>query len=89
VRKVVYVEKEVGVYFPREVEIGSEATGVVDGEKKRFYSVLAGLTEGMKVVSHANFLIDSQSQITGQAEAVYSGALERGEEKPPPSKHIH
>jgi Cu(I)/Ag(I) efflux system membrane fusion protein len=89
VRKVVYIEKEVGVYVPREVETGSEATGVVDGQKKRFYSVLAGLTEGMKVVTHANFLIDSQSQITGQAEAVYSGALEKGEEKKPPSKHIH
>lgn len=89
VRKVVYIEKEVGVYVPREVETGSEATGVVDGQKKRFYSVLAGLTEGMNVVTHANFLIDSQSQITGQAEAVYSGALERGEKKKPPSKHIH
>jgi len=89
VRKVVYIEKDVGVYAPREVEIGPEATGVVDGQKQRFYSVLAGLTQGMKVVTHANFLIDSQSQITGQAEAVYSGALERGEEKKPPSKHIH
>ncbi len=89
VRKVVYIEKEVGVYIPREVEIGPEATGVVDGQKQRFYSVLAGLTEGMKVVTHANFLIDSQSQISGQAEAVYSGALKRGEEKKPPSKHIH
>jgi len=88
-RKVVYVEKEVGVYVPREVEIGQEAIGVVDGQKQRFYSILAGLTEGMKVVTHANFLIDSQSQITGQAEAIYSGALERGEEKKPPSKHIH
>jgi len=89
VRKVVYIEKEVGVYTPREVEIGPEATGVVDGQKQRFYSVLAGLTQGMKVVTHANFLIDSQSQITGQAEAIYSGALERGEEKKPPSKYIH
>jgi RND family efflux transporter MFP subunit len=89
VRNVVYVEKEVGVYILREVEIGPEAIGVVDGQKQRFYSVLAGLTQGMKVVTHANFLIDSQSQITGQAEAIYSGALERREEKKPPSKHIH
>lgn len=88
-RKVVYVEKEKGLYIPHEIELGPEATGVVDGQKKRFYSVLSGLTAGMKVVTHANFLIDSQSQITGQAEAVYSGALERGEEKKPPSKHIH
>jgi RND family efflux transporter MFP subunit len=89
VRKVVYIEKELGVYVPREIEIGQEAIGMVDRKKKRFYSVLAGLTEGMTVVTHANFLIDSQSQITGQAEAVYSGALERGEVKKPPSKHIH
>ncbi len=88
-RKIVYVERDAGVYIPHEIEIGPEATGVVDGQKKRFYAVLAGLSEGMKVVTHANFLIDSQSQITGQAEAVYSGALERGEEKKPPSKHIH
>ena len=89
VRKVVYIVKEVGVYIPREVEIGPEAIGVVDGQKQRFYSVLAGLTQGMKVVTHANFLIDSQSQITGQAEAIYSGALEREGENKPPSKHIH
>jgi Cu(I)/Ag(I) efflux system membrane fusion protein len=88
-RKVVYVEEDVGVYTPREVRIGPEATGIVDGKKQRFYSVLSGLSEGMTVVTHANFLIDSQRQITGQAEAVYSGALERGEEKKPPSKHIH
>jgi Cu(I)/Ag(I) efflux system membrane fusion protein len=88
-RKIVYIEKEAGVYVPREVEVGQEAVGMVNRQKKRFFSVLAGLTEGMKVVTHANFLIDSQSQITGQAEAVYSGALERGEEKKPPSKHIH
>jgi Cu(I)/Ag(I) efflux system membrane fusion protein len=89
VRTVAYIEKEAGVYIPHEIRIGPEASGVIDGQKQRFYSVLAGLTEGMKVVTDAYFLIDSQSQITGQAEAVYSGALERGEEKTLPSKHIH
>lgn len=88
-RKVVYIEEETGVYTPREVRVGPEATGIVNGQKQRFYSVLSGLSEGMTVVTHANFLIDSQRQITGQAEAVYSGALERSEEKKPPSKHIH
>jgi hypothetical protein len=44
----------------------------------------------MRVVSQANFLIDSQSQLTGQAGAVYGGALKAKEkEKAPPSKHIH
>jgi RND family efflux transporter MFP subunit len=88
-RKIVYVEIEPGIYSPREVELGVEAVADVEGQRMKFYALLAGLEEGMTIVSQANFLIDSQSQITGQAEAVYSGALERGEEKKPPSKHIH
>jgi multidrug efflux pump subunit AcrA (membrane-fusion protein) len=89
-RKVVYIEIEDGAYAAREIEIGNEAVALVDGQKRKFYPVLSGLSEGMKVVTQANFLIDSQSQITGEAEAVYSGALERGEsEKTPPSEHKH
>jgi multidrug efflux pump subunit AcrA (membrane-fusion protein) len=88
-RKMVYVEKEKGVYTPIEVTIGSEAVAVINGQKRRFFAVISGLTEGIRVVSQANFLIDSQSQITGQAEAIYSGAIEAGEEKKPPAKHIH
>ena len=91
-KKLVYIEKEKGMYVAREVEIGPEATAFIDGTKQRFYVIQAGLSEGMKVVTQANFLIDSQSQITGQAEAIYSGALERNEKdkkKTPPAKHIH
>jgi RND family efflux transporter MFP subunit len=88
-RKLVYVEREKGVYSPREVEIGAEAVALVEGQKRRFFAVWSGLADGIRVVSQANFLIDSQSQITGQAEAIYSGAIETGEEKKPPAKHIH
>jgi Cu(I)/Ag(I) efflux system membrane fusion protein len=88
-RTIVYVEKELGQYSPHEVKLGVEAVTHVDGQKRKFYALKSGLTEGMRIVTQANFLIDSQSQITGQAEAVYSGTLERGEEKKPPSKHIH
>ena len=89
-RKLVYIEKEKGVYVPKEIEIGSDAVAVVDGQKKKFYAIRAGLSEGMNVVIQANFLIDSQSQITGQAAAIYSGALEKDKKKKaPPSKHIH
>lgn len=90
IRKLVYIEKEKGIYVPKEVELGGEAVASVNGQKKRFYPVISGLLDGMKVVTQANFLIDSQSQITGRAEAVYSGALDRDKkEKTPPSKHIH
>ncbi|MGB2906032.1 MAG: efflux RND transporter periplasmic adaptor subunit [Candidatus Aminicenantaceae bacterium] len=88
-RKLVYVEHEPGSYMVHEVILGPEAVAVVDGRRMRFYAVKAGLEGGMRVVVRANFLIDSQSQITGQAAAIYSGALEKGEEDKPPSKHIH
>jgi RND family efflux transporter MFP subunit len=79
-RSLVYVEKEKGIYTPMEVTVGTEAVAVINGQKRRFFAVKSGLTDGIRVVSQANFLIDSQSQITGQAEAIYSGAIE---------KHIH
>jgi multidrug efflux pump subunit AcrA (membrane-fusion protein) len=89
-RKLVYVEKESGTYVAKEIEVGPDAVAIVDGQKKKFFAVRAGLSGGMRVVTQANFLIDSQSQITGQAEAVYSGALEREKkDKTPPAKHIH
>ena len=88
-RQLVYVEHEAGSYMAHEVILGHEAVAVEDGQKQRYFSVKAGLEPGMRVVVRANFLIDSQSQITGQAESVYSGALERGDKDQPPAKHIH
>jgi Cu(I)/Ag(I) efflux system membrane fusion protein len=89
-RKLVYVEKERGTYVAKEIEVGADAVAIVNGQKKKFYAVRAGLSGGMRVVTQANFLIDSQSQITGQAEAIYSGALDREKkDKTPPTKHIH
>ncbi|UCE41548.1 MAG: efflux RND transporter periplasmic adaptor subunit [Candidatus Aminicenantes bacterium] len=88
-RTLVYVEKEKGIYTPKEVTVGVEAMAVINGQKRRFFAVMSGLTDGVRVVSQANFLIDSQSQITGQAEAIYSGAIDAEGEEKPPSKHIH
>jgi hypothetical protein len=88
-RTLLYIEKEKGVYAPKEVAIGNEAMALVDGQKRRFFPIISGLTDGIRVVSQANFLIDSQSQITGQAEAIYSGAIEAEEGKKPLDKHIH
>jgi RND family efflux transporter MFP subunit len=88
-RTLVYVEKEKGIYTPMAVEIGAEAVAMIDGQKKRFFAIKSGLTAGVRVVSQANFLIDSQSQITGQAQAIYSGAIDAEGEKKPPAQHIH
>jgi Cu(I)/Ag(I) efflux system membrane fusion protein len=54
-RNVVYVQKESGVYVPREVQISYEQDG--------YYAVTSGLKDGDIVVSSGGFLIDSESQI--------------------------
>ncbi len=73
IRKIVYLDKGNGQYVGKEVTLGPKA-----GD---YYPVLEGLAEGDKVVTSANFLIDSQSQLTGGASALYGGAMEFKEEK--------
>ncbi len=73
IRKIVYIDKGNGQYVGKEVTLGTKA-----GD---YYPVLEGLEEGDKVVTSANFLIDSQSQLTGGASALYGGAMEFKEEQ--------
>ena len=54
-KNYVYVEKEKGVYVPRNVDIGYEQDG--------YYAVTSGLKEGETVASQGGFLIDSETQI--------------------------
>jgi len=55
--QIVYVQKGEGAFEPREVELGLRADGAVE--------VLRGIKAGEKVVSSANFLIDSEAQLKG------------------------
>ena len=87
-RKLVYVEVKSGGYAAREVTLGPEAVTVVNGVKKIFYPVISGLSESERVVTRGNFLIDSQTQLTGAAEAVYGGAIGKDEEVKTPG-HQH
>jgi Cu(I)/Ag(I) efflux system membrane fusion protein len=57
VEQVVYVDRGNGVFEPRAVQVGLRADGAVE--------VLRGLKGGEKVVSSANFLIDSEAQLKG------------------------
>ncbi len=66
-RKLVYVEKAKGLFEPREIELGPRA--------EAYYSVGKGLSEGERVVTRGNFLIDSQFQITGHPSLLYPGGL--------------
>lgn len=54
-RHVVFVDRSAGYLEPREIEIGPQA-----GDQ---YVVLKGLKSGERIVTSANFLIDSESQL--------------------------
>lgn len=66
-RRIVYVEKGLGTFEPREVTVGPRSG--------QFYPVLAGLEEGERVVARGGFLIDSQFQVTGHSSLFYPGGL--------------
>lgn len=54
-RRLVFLDHGDGRYEPREVRLGARAEGG--------YEVLSGLVEGDRVVTAANFLIDSESSL--------------------------
>ena len=89
-RKIVFVDRGESGYEQIEIEVGPEAWGTSgDSEtKRRYYPIVSGLTPGDRVVTHGNFLIDSQTQLTGSASGAYGGAL-GGEEESKASVHQH
>src|SRR5450631_4132249 len=54
-RQIVFVDRGAGYLEPREVQLGPQA-----GDQ---YNVLKGLKAGERIVTSANFLIDSESQL--------------------------
>lgn len=65
-KKVVYVEREPGVFEGREVRLGPPAEG--------FYPVLNGLTAGECVASAGAFLVDAETRLNPAAAGTYVGA---------------
>ena len=57
-RNMVFVVREEGKFEPRQVKIAEEG-----GPGNRYYRVLAGVLEGEKVVTSAQFLLDSESRL--------------------------
>jgi Cu(I)/Ag(I) efflux system membrane fusion protein len=54
-RNLVFVVQQDGMLVPREVTLGFRA-----GDR---YQVLAGVTEGQRIVASANFLVDAESRL--------------------------
>jgi hypothetical protein len=89
VRKIVYVDMGGGKYIMREVKVGPEVVAYINGAKQKCYPLVEGISEGEMVVIKANFMIDSQSQLTGPAAAAYGGALDKDKEEKMPPGHMH
>ena len=65
-RKVVYVEREPGMFEGVEVELGPRQGG--------FYPVVKGLHRGDKVAAAGGFLIDAETRLNPAAASTYFGA---------------
>ncbi|MCH7760942.1 efflux RND transporter periplasmic adaptor subunit [candidate division TA06 bacterium] len=61
IRQVVFVDQGDGKFEPREVKLGAR----VD----HYFEVLEGISEGERVVTSANFLIDSESKLRAAVKA--------------------
>jgi Cu(I)/Ag(I) efflux system membrane fusion protein len=55
--QMVFVDRGQGHFESRHIQVGSKV--------QEYYEVLSGLREGERVVTSANFLIDSESQLKG------------------------
>jgi nitrogen fixation protein FixH len=66
--KLVYLAKANGIFEAHEVQLGEIA-----GE---YFPVLAGLRGGERIVSEGNFLLDSQTRITGGMSGMFGGSKE-------------
>lgn len=91
-RTIVWVDLGKGKFEGRKVEVGPEAIDHSQNPKK-YYPVISGLKQGERVVTKGNFLIDSQSQITGVAASAFGGAITdeqpKGSMKGSPAGHNH
>jgi Cu(I)/Ag(I) efflux system membrane fusion protein len=77
-RSLVMIAQPGGRYAPAEVTIGREADGKTE--------ILAGLSEGEKVVASGQFLIDSEASLSGiQARPVANPSAPSPSPKPNPS----
>ena len=65
VRKIVIVDLGQGRFEPREVEVGNESGG--------YFPISKGLSQGERVVTSAQFLIDSESNLHEALEAMSLG----------------
>jgi len=75
-RNLVYVAKGNGVFEAHAVQVGAVADD--------YYPVTAGLRGGERIVTEGNFLIDSQTRISGGMSAMFGGSKEFSQQQSAP-----
>jgi membrane fusion protein, copper/silver efflux system len=68
-----FVDKGDGYFEPREVKLGVKGEGI--------YEVLGGVAEGERVVTSANFLVDSESSLKAAFQQMTQSAPGAGKEE--------
>jgi Cu(I)/Ag(I) efflux system membrane fusion protein len=76
-RKLVYVAKQNGVFEAREVQTGTPSNDL--------FPVISGVKSGERIVTNGNFLIDSQTRLTGGMTGLFGGSKEFGDHQTPGS----
>jgi Cu(I)/Ag(I) efflux system membrane fusion protein len=82
--KVVYIEREAGVFEGVEVELGPR-TG-------SYFPVLSGLSPGDQIAAAGSFLLDAETRLNPNAASAYfgaSGGNSNGERSTPQSAPLH
>ena len=64
--KVVYVVREGGVFEKRPIETSATSDD--------YYAIAKGIQAGERVVTHGNFLIDSQTRLSGNVTGMFGGS---------------
>jgi RND family efflux transporter MFP subunit len=75
-RKLVYVAKGNGVFEGHEVQLGPVGDD--------YYPVSSGLREGDRIVTEGNFLVDSQTRISGGMSGMFGGSKEFNQQQAAP-----
>jgi len=70
-RKLVYIAKLNGVFEAREIRTGTPNNDL--------FPVISGLKPGERVVTNGNFLIDSQTRLSGGMTGLFGGSKEFGD----------
>ena len=96
-RSLVFVDRGSGKLEPRYIQVGRSFTQTDANGEASYDEVLEGLSEGERVVSSANFLIDAESRIQGalktwddesETKEKKSPATPAQSEKPPISQGV-